>query len=272
MKLNLKSIAVAAAFAATTFTAFADTAGLYDLVVGFKSASATNDVMIDLGNVANYSAPGTYVIGNYNSILSANFGGASWNTSSTLLWGAAATFKDPAFVLPTANYITSKWTTTSGALGASGNSTVWGVQGTGLPTANTSIGKAYNGINSLASSGGTGYTVGVAETIATSNLSSWKAATTTTAAAFQVYSAAQFNNTMANIANSSYSASDLYNVGNTAIPSVTELVGTFAVWQNGDLTFTVAAIPEPSTYAAILGVATLGFAALRRRKQAQLLA
>jgi hypothetical protein len=47
------------------------------------------------------------------------------------------------------------------------------------------------------------------------------------------------------------------------------LLGTFNLSSTG-LTFTgFTAIPEPSTYAALLGVATLGFVAIRRRKQAQ---
>jgi len=49
------------------------------------------------------------------------------------------------------------------------------------------------------------------------------------------------------------------------------LLGTFNLDSTG-LTFTVAAIPEPSTYAAILGLATVSFVAIRRRKQAQQLA
>ena len=62
---------------------------------------------------------------------------------------------------------------------------------------------------------------------------------------------------------------DLYSITANA----SSFLGTFALYQNGDLTFTAfQAIPEPTTYAALLGVATLGFAAIRRRKQAQLLA
>ena len=50
------------------------------------------------------------------------------------------------------------------------------------------------------------------------------------------------------------------------------LLGTFNLDSTG-LTFTAfTAIPEPSTYAAILGLVTVGFAAIRRRKQTQLLA
>jgi len=261
--MKLKSLAALAAFATVALAAQAQSA--LDLVVGFKSTTATNDVMIDLGQVTNYTAPGSYTIGNYSAILSTTFG-AGWSTSSSVLWGAAATFKDiGGNNALSQNYITSKWTTSSGTLGASGNSVVWGSQGTGLNTANTAINKAYTGIGGTASSGGVGYTVGVAETIATSNLSSWKAATTTAASAFSVYTASQFNNTMANIANGGYSVSDLYQIGNTFAGTTTQFVGTFALSQAGDLTFTV--IPEPSTYAAILGVATLGFAAIRRRKQ-----
>jgi hypothetical protein len=41
-------------------------------------------------------------------------------------------------------------------------------------------------------------------------------------------------------------------------------IGTFSLSSSGELTFT--AIPEPSTYAAILGALTLGVAAYRRRR------
>lgn len=51
------------------------------------------------------------------------------------------------------------------------------------------------------------------------------------------------------------------------ILGTTNLVGGFL-----GVEYTYTAIPEPSTYAAILGAATLGYAALRRRKQKQVVA
>jgi hypothetical protein len=72
--------------------------------------------------------------------------------------------------------------------------------------------------------------------------------------------------------------------GNTYTLVSSTVVGTFAVqdftynnlaaglsgefsFSGNDLMFSVSAIPEPSTYAAIFGVAALGFAAWRRRQQ-----
>ncbi len=47
-------------------------------------------------------------------------------------------------------------------------------------------------------------------------------------------------------------------------------LGTFAIFGNGNVTFTaagaLASIPEPTTYAAILGMAVLGFVMLRRKQ------
>jgi hypothetical protein len=74
----------------------------------------------------------------------------------------------------------------------------------------------------------------------------------------------------------SYSAADLYTVsangfiGSPIGSQDSKFDGTFAFdATTGVLTFTV--IPEPSTYAAIIAVAALSFAAIRRRKQIQLL-
>lgn len=54
--------------------------------------------------------------------------------------------------------------------------------------------------------------------------------------------------------------------------SVTKTDGTdlgyFTLANDGVLTFTATAIPEPSTYAAILGAAAMGFVMIRRRKEA----
>jgi hypothetical protein len=66
-----------------------------------------------------------------------------------------------------------------------------------------------------------------------------------------------------------YSAVDLYSFTNTGATVSNTFLGTLALTNTGEMFFTSAvAIPEPSTYAALLGVATLGFVAIRRRKQA----
>jgi len=90
---------------------------------------------------------------------------------------------------------------------------------------------------------------------------------------------APFNFPLANVVNNlgnfvttstgSFSASDLYllkGLNDSSLPGVagvSGLQGTLAVSSTGDITFTV--IPEPSTYAIILGALTVGFVALRRR-------
>jgi PEP-CTERM motif len=261
MKMNLKHLAAMATFAAVAFTAHAQTAGLLDLVVGFKQTGATNNVMIDFGNVNNYTAPGVYTLGNFDSILDTNFTNA-WNSSTTLNWGAAATWKDPAGVANTQQWVTKQWTTAVGTLGLQNSTSYAALANSQLNSGNLNISKAYTGIGS--------FTVGVAESILASDLNSWSSATTA-GAVFTQYAAASFNNQAGRLATGElFSASDLYSVGNSTSPATTtQFIGTFALYQNGDLTFTVA-IPEPSTYAAILGAAVLGLVMLRRRNQAAL--
>jgi len=64
-----------------------------------------------------------------------------------------------------------------------------------------------------------------------------------------------------------YSALDLYGYANSGASVNTTFLGTLALTQGGELFFTAAAIPEPSTYGMILGAAALGFVMIRRRKQ-----
>jgi hypothetical protein len=63
---------------------------------------------------------------------------------------------------------------------------------------------------------------------------------------------------------------DLFDLNLRTNPSASSspFLGTFALQSNGELFFYgVSAIPEPSTYAGLLGVVTLGIVAIRRRRQ-----
>jgi hypothetical protein len=63
------------------------------------------------------------------------------------------------------------------------------------------------------------------------------------------------------------SASDFYQLEPSSNLSPSVYLGTFTLNDNGQLGFSATAtVPEPSTYAAILGAITLGFVAFRRRR------
>jgi hypothetical protein len=62
-----------------------------------------------------------------------------------------------------------------------------------------------------------------------------------------------------------YSALDLYQATGAAGSVSEQFLGTLALTTGGEVFFT--AVPEPSTYAMILGAAALGFVMMRRRKQ-----
>jgi hypothetical protein len=243
MKL-VKSLSAFVAVAALAASSYAATAANGDLVLGFKSSAWTTDVVIDLGNVSNYTAPGTYTIGNFASQLT---------STAAITWGAVADVSDITGTVSDVAYLSSKWLNATGTLGVA-NSTNWdGKSQDQINLVYAKAGNVYNGIGS--------YTVGVAKTIATSSANSWTK-NDTSSSAFN-FTSAQFNNTLSNLGGTNFSASDLYSVQNDGTTGTSTLVGTFAVFQNGDVTFTV--IPEPSTYALILGAMTVGFVGLRRR-------
>jgi len=116
-------------------------------------------------------------------------------------------------------------------------------------------------------------------TIAKSDAQSWTSAGSTTSTAFGAFNpnnngftqAAARRATLADWSEAPFSAEDLYSVS----AGSSKYLGTFALYTDddcgghkaGDLTFTASAIPEPSAYAAILGVASLGFVAIRRRQK-----
>jgi hypothetical protein len=249
---SFKILSAAALFAVAAFTVRG--AANYDLVLGFDSSNSTEttNFLIDIGQVADYAAPGTYNLGNYSSSLTSLYG-SDWYSANQVKWAA---FGETKNTQGGSLYITSQWTSTTGTLGVD-NSADYSATLKGS-TVNGALGK----VSQVYSSGvaGTSAEIGTLE-IAKSSQNSF-----TTNAPFAM-TATLVNNTLNSdtINGASFSASDLYLVTNNGTASAVSysLLGTFAVYGNGDITFTV--IPEPSTYAVILGALTIGFVALRRR-------
>ena len=264
MNRKIKSLLAIAAFTAAAFTAQAQIA-VPDLFAGFKSTTDSLNLEINLGTASSLvsnaqSNGGTYLIGNFNSQLTSIFG-ADWNSASLgaagTNWGVSGA---QTTELQDTVWASRQWGTAAGTLGVK-NSTSWAaLGGATLNTTSVNVQKVYAGINSIGTAMG-----GNAYSVATSSGNSYSS-TTTNPNAFATWANSTFQNNMSRV-NASVGgvASDLYYM---APSTVGEYLGTFLLTSNGDFSFNVAAIPEPSTYAALLGVATLGFAALRRRKQA----
>jgi hypothetical protein len=272
MNKKIKALSAIAAFVATAFVAHAQgipTAVTNDIIVGFRAGGASaNNIEVNTGlisTLAGYSTQTT--IGNFNSLLN-GITSSSWTTTTSgtnsLNWGAAGTAG------ATNVFASSTWDfTTAGTLGVS-NSSSWTISNIGTP--NTNIGTLYTAFN-----GGNATPNGDSKsvTIGSSVTGSWSKTGGTGASAFGAFNPNNggFSTVAANVDTGTvFSAADLYSV----VSGSSTLLGTFALYtasdglghSAGDLTFTsFTAIPEPSTYAMILGVAVLGFVMIRRRTQ-----
>ncbi len=265
MKFNKIALSVAAGLALAASSASAFTGSLNDIVVGFTNsyAGATN-LEVDVGQLRQNVAPGSYNLGNISSLL-VNTYGASWANSSDLAFGAAGW---TGSLLPangdvkSSNYVTAGWLTTNGTLGVQNSAAA----AAALPTSglNSSGGKITSLYNAMGDSSAT-LVAANAVTLPTATAASWDKSNTSNFL-FGKFDAS-LTTQLVSFNNGSFAAADLYKFSPSVAP---EFLGTISLDTLGNLTYTV--IPEPSTYAMILGVATLGFAAIRRRKQANLLA
>ncbi len=222
-----------------------------DLVLGFRNAAAGSDIVFDIGQFTSYEgvAPGTYQIGGFNTTELASVFANAFTVAGTQWTVFGATGSANALSKPD----DSLWVTSNGALTRSNT------QGSLSSAFDTTL----NGALTTSSFGGASdaNVLGAAGSPPGPKLFSLLSSSNNYSGAFG-------------------SAVESTTVGSTSLKlweltpgtGAGTLLGTFNLDSTG-LTFTsFQAIPEPSTYAAILGVATLGFAAIRRRKQAQLLA
>lgn len=231
-----------------------------DLILGFRDTSnPASNLEIDLGQVSVFAAQASGTTVTYTNLLGLGSSsinqvyGAGWNTSDTLLWGVAGSTGNTTSTRTL--YATS--VATGSLLDGTADSSAWiAKSAVSQSTAAAKISTLYSGLPS---------TVGV---LATSATNSWSGTEGTTPAAFSTWSKVQFENTTD--VGSGYLASDLYELAPANANNPGNFLGTFAIFGNGNVTFTaagaLASIPEPTTYAAILGMAVLGFVMLRRKQ------
>lgn len=263
---------IVAALLAVGVSGSAFAAGSNDLILGFRATGgvgSSQNLQVDLGSFSMYKgqAAGTTVTIT-NLLTGSAFGsntisaiyGSSWNTRADVLWGVAGTVINGQ----------------TGPGGEVGRSLYAAAIATGSLLDGTATSIGYNRASALtqgtpsAKIGGLYGAFGVNTVIApqTSDLNSWSIQYGNTPAPFGygTFPQVKFDNNTA--ISGSYVASDLYEM----LPGTGAgtYLGTVGIFSNGDVTFTAAgtaAVPEPSTYAAIIGAAVLGFVALRRRNQ-----
>jgi len=161
------------------------------------------------------------------------------------------------------NWITQHVSTTvAETLGVKNSTAPTQISLSGSSTAAGKINNLYTGIN-----GGTATSAGTnAITISTGDGNSWNSVIIpNSSVATTLGTTVKFDNLpkTSAVGLSGISASDLYVMPPSGFSQPVAFLGTFSLnASTGDFQFTT--IPEPSTYAAILGAATLAFVAIRR--------
>jgi len=285
----LKS-AAAAALLGLGVSAYAAgiTVGTGDIILGFQDS--TNSIQFDLTNISpvlNALDGSTHLIGNVNTALSYSGSGttgygATWASSSAISWGIAGRDATDFYTAFRQINDAPSATLSGGAAVANGQF----VNAGDTPTAQSSLATMVSAMASMAPGAqlkAGGGTILAAKYVNSSNSSFAKIDPNTTGVAFGTFQngsllqsavTATTVGTAGVLSGLTYSALDLYGFTGALGDVTNTFLGTLALTSGGDVYFTAAfqAIPEPSTYAAILGVVTLGFAAIRRRKQRELVA
>lgn len=261
----------AAALPANAATTFAPG----DLLIGFRSNTNTTETLvvnITNGAFANAAAvrdsnsnPGT-VMANIGAALTSTFG-ADWATQADLSWGVVGVYSsssfDPAVDGDPARTLYVSRPNSAGSVGTQ-SSTAFSV---GTNTTQNTIANNIAGFQqSFASYGGATLNGGDAAVIATSNVNTWEDFTSG-ASDFGIGS-----NIEGIAGTSTGRVLDLYRIlGSTTDANPTGPLrsgtweGTISLGTNGDVTFSVAAVPEPSR--AVLALGGLGALFLRRRRR-----
>ncbi|WP_404420304.1 PEP-CTERM sorting domain-containing protein [Nibricoccus sp. IMCC34717] len=255
---------------------FAMAAGSGDILLGFKSTNAADasSVTFNLASITTFKAVapgGTLALGNVDSALDSAFNAnGDWAARTNIQWGVLG-YVNPADNAydPVLGYMNTTFVGSNTVAYANSSSSGFGTPNSKWTTV----------------AGGVG-AVGTSSTLLNSDARSWKGNYGTSSLAFGKFQKTSatlgaFDNSTNFTSVSSYTTklfelvpTDAADINGTAAPTAGQVtyLGLITLASNGDVSFTAAGavIPEPSTYAALLGGAALGFAALRRRRAAVL--
>ena len=229
-----------------------------DLVLGFRQAGNSQDLLVDLGQASVFeNATSTINLSPLfaASDLTSTFG-SSWATSNNVKWGVfGATYNGDSGSLSVAS--DTLWSTSANGSIARQVDVNQNLPAGGIFTMTyaslygaTPITSGGADVHTSSANGTFGYTDSI--TLGGTALSDW----------------GYFNtNVVEGVGPGSLALYEMQPTATGTAPGT--LLGTFTLGSNGAFSFSpFAAIPEPSTYAGILGVVTLGIVAIRRRRQA----
>jgi len=274
-QLTLNSVVTALAFTAILGTSSARAQNAGDLLIGFEeqgNGASSNVYEVDLGSASQFLSPSapTQTFDLSTGDLS-NYFGSSWASSTLLQYGViGGTQTTGNLVLGSntlaANTLFTSWNTFALAPTEKTSNT--------QKTSQNDINALYNDFGNTANPT-TGSTVSLPAVITDATDPDGFAAENKTNANFNFgagFSTSDLDyNSDGSTAAVPAATLDLYEVTPTNASTgakPTDLLGTFSLGSNGNLTFTAAAAPEPSSW-ALIGIGALAlFWNLRRRNQA----
>ena len=261
-----------------------------DLILGFREFGVSTDYEVDIGSALDYIPGGTNAgsglvtlssISGIGADLTSIFG-AGWTTDANLHWsisgatqaasiGSGAIPKNTLFATKGESVIgvsPTGWTAASSGTQAIPAGKINGAMG------GTGVGGYANGDTASGQTLSTNNPVGLIQ--ATSAANSYGSFQATDSGGNVTSSFGYFSGGIEGTfaGGTSGAVLDLYEMKTVNSGSAGTLIGSFELNNSGALSFNPgnpggSAVPEPSTYAAILGVVTLGFVAVKRRRQAK---
>ena len=282
--MNLKTLTVLGAFGAA-LSAHAVTTinanGVGELVLGFAAPSVNVNVEVALGSAANLFGSGmnyaafnaslgqnqVYQVGRFNvADLSANFG--AWQNRSDISWSvvgySGTSLSNTTWASKDVDMLgvqTAPWNrgTASAQNGNFGSGVSKMAKALALEVGTSLEYSAVDGSNAFTS---------IVNVGALAANDSWSKQVLTTAQYVQVDQQADTMLTSTLAFPTGVTVSDLYQMASGS--GAGTYIGSFGIDDQGSLWYAnnpeaFTAIPEPSTYAMILGALTLGLAAVRRR-------